>query len=136
MTCSETRSRAVRDLDQLAVFFYVLAGVSAVLSLFPLIHVAMGLWFMLTPPSGPNPPPAWFGGIFVAVGLLAIAVGMTFSWFLYYSGRCIQARRRYTLIQVASALSLMNMPVGTALGVYSLILLNREDVRALFRHDL
>ena len=121
-----------RQLDLLGVFHYIVAAVLGLFSLFPLIHVFIGIAAIGGKLDGANPPPPWFGWIFVGLGSLFIVGGMTTAAFVAYAGRCLRERRRHTLCLVVAGIECMFMPFGTVLGVFTLVLLTRPSVRALF----
>lgn len=123
-----------QHLDLLGIFHYVVAGLGALFSLIPVVHLAMGL-AMVTghfPHKPDEPDPAMFGWIFVAVGGAFILFGLTFSALLAYAGRCLRQRRRHTFCLVMAAISCAFMPFGTVLGVFTLIVLTRASVKPLF----
>lgn len=128
----------VSHLRLLAIFHYVVAGLTAVFSLFPLIHVGIGLGMVTgaLPMHGANGNPAddprMFGWLFVVIGGFVILCGMTLAGFMAYAGRCLAQRRRHTLCVVVAALCCMSVPVGTVLGVFSLLVLMRPSVKAAF----
>ncbi|WP_462115580.1 hypothetical protein, partial [Lysobacter xanthus] len=102
-------------------------------SLFPLIHVAIGVAAITGGMDGPNPPPPWFGWLFVGVGAMFVLGGLTLATFIAYAGRCLRTRRRHTLCLAVAGVECMLMPFGTVLGVFTLVLLTRSSVRAAFR---
>jgi hypothetical protein len=127
-------SQDQQHLDLLGIFHYVVAGISALFSMIPVIHLAMGL-AMVTghfPHKPGEPDPAMFGWIFVAIGAAFILFGLTFSALLAYAGRCLRQRRRYTFCLVMAAISCAFMPFGTVLGIFTLIVLTRPSVKSLF----
>jgi hypothetical protein len=86
-----------------------------------------------TRPGQPAPPsPKVFGGIFVGLGgcLMFAALGMAALAFLV--GRSLPHRRRRTFCMVMAGLMCLSVPVGTVLGVFTLIVLARPSVAALF----
>ena len=90
---------------------------------------------MLKPESfGParNQPPAWFGLIFVLFASCIILFGWTFAGLLAYSGRCIARRKRHTFCLVMAGVACMFMPFGTVVGIFTIIILVRPSVKALF----
>jgi hypothetical protein len=124
-------------LDLLGIFHYVVAGLSALFSLFPVIHLVIGL-AMVTGHMGDmhkpgEPDPALFGWFFVAVAVVIIAFGLAFSALLAYAGRCLRQRRRHTFCVVMAAISCAFMPFGTVLGIFTLIVLTKPTVRSLFQ---
>jgi len=126
-------------LHLLSIFHYVVAAITGLFSLFPLLHLAMGLAIvtgklpMEPNATGPEPiDPRLFGWIFVAFASVAIACGLTLAGCMAYAGRCLKQRRRHTLCVVVAAISCMMMPIGTVLGVFTLIVLMRPSVKAAF----
>ena len=127
-------SQDQQHLDLLGIFHYVVAGISALFSLIPVIHLAMGL-AMVTghfPHTPGEPDPAMFGWIFVAIGAALILFGLAFSALLAYAGRCLRQRRRYTFCLVMAAISCAFMPFGTVLGIFTLVVLTRPSAKSLF----
>jgi hypothetical protein len=123
-----------QHLDLLGVFHYVVAAITALFSLIPVIHLALGL-AMVTghfPHRPDEPDPAIFGWIFVVLGGVFILGGLTFSALLAYAGRCLRQRRRHTFCLVMAAISCAFMPFGTVLGVFTLIVLTRPSAKLLF----
>ncbi|RYD43476.1 MAG: hypothetical protein EOP83_31795 [Verrucomicrobiaceae bacterium] len=87
-----------------------------------------------SPASGP--PPDQFGWLFVIFGSVAILLFWAFAGCLIYSGRCLSARRNYTFCFVIACLSCAGFPLGTALGVFTILVLQRPTVKALFSQPL
>lgn len=127
----------LQQLRLLSVFHYVLAGITAVFSLFPLLHLFMGLAIVTghIPMESDAPgtmDPALFGWFFVAFAAIFILFGLALAGFMAYAGRCIARRRRHLLCLVVAGISCMFMPFGTVLGVFTLVVLLRPSVKAAF----
>jgi hypothetical protein len=125
-------------LKLLSIFHYVLGGLMALFACFPIIHVAMGLFFILAPEKfgpGSQQPPAFMGWFFVIMGGFFILVGWTLAILILLAGRFIARRTRYTYCFVVACVECIFMPVGTVLGVFSILVLNRPTVKALFSKD-
>ena len=126
-------------LRLLAIFHYVLAGLGVLGIGFLALNYAMMGTMMSNPrmwPSVPNgPPPAFFAGMF---GI--------FKWFYLFLGVWIIvrsvlnvlsgwhiARRRWRIFSlVVAGLDCLSLPFGTALGVFTLIVLQRDSVRSAY----
>lgn len=123
-------------LRLLALCHYILAGLTALFGSFPLIHLAVGLMLLLSPPAGPGGPSPdeakLVGGIFVAVGGGLVLFGWTLALLLFLGGRRLSRRHGLFFCQVVAALSCLMVPIGTVLGVFTLLVLARPGVRTLF----
>lgn len=127
----------------LAVFHYVLGAIVALFGSFPIIHVVLGIAIVSgkfgrgvhSGPSG-GPPPDQFGWLFIIFGSVAILLFWAFAGCLIYSGRCLSARRNHTFCFVIACLSCAGFPLGTALGVFTILVLQRPTVKALFNRSL
>ena len=124
-------------LRLLAIFHYVVGGIMAFFACFGLIYVAMGLVFVSTPQAfnparAAGPPPEVFGLLFAVVGGVVVLVGWTVAALLIFAGRSLARRKRYVFCLVMAAIACLFMPLGTVLGVFTLIVLMRPSVKALF----
>lgn len=122
-----------RNLDLLAIFHYIVGGVTALFACIPLIHVAIGLFFVFGDFSGePEPPPPFLGWIFMLVGGIVIALGLTAAVLIIIAGRKLKRRRSRTYCLVTAGLECLIMPYGTILGVFTIITLTKDSVKKLF----
>jgi hypothetical protein len=125
-------------LKLLVVFHYVMSVLIALFSLIPLIYVGMGALmlngggFMTTPSSGP-PPPAFVGWFLIALGGAVMVVGETFAVLTLVAARSLAARRNWLLCVVVACFNTLHAPLGTALGVFTLIVLLRPSVKTAFQ---
>jgi hypothetical protein len=131
-------NKDLEHLKLLVTFHYIAAAITAVYSSFPLIHVFIGLMFMLNPHGFAGDarqafPARMFGLIFFVIGGAIVLFGWTLAAVTAYAGRCITRREKYTFCLIAAGLNCIHMPVGTILGVFTLIVLTRDSVRQLFK---
>lgn len=87
--------------------------------------------FPVGSPSSP-PPPVEVGWLFIIVGSVISLLARAFAVCLVISGRFIGARRNWTFCFVVACIACMNMPLGTALGVFTILVLLRPSVKLLF----
>lgn len=120
-------------LNQLSLGFKIYAGVNALFSCFPIIHLFLGI-MMVTGgmDDGRNPPPPFFGWFFIIFALVFMTFGWTLSVCNFYAGRFLKQRRNYTFCFVMSCINCAFMPLGTILGVFGIIVLIRNSVKNLF----
>ncbi|RYG38175.1 hypothetical protein EON81_04375 [bacterium] len=124
------------SLDQLSTFHRIGSYILGVFSLCGLPHTFMGLFFLASPRTFGNsqngPPPAFFGGMMFLIGLGVVGSFMGLAIANHAASAWVRERRRYTGIQVVSAFTCLYMPLGTVLGVYSLVILSKPEVRVRF----
>jgi hypothetical protein len=48
------------------------------------------------------------------------------------TGRCLSRRKAYSFALVAACMECLFVPFGTILGVFTIVVLSRESVKALF----
>jgi uncharacterized protein YybS (DUF2232 family) len=78
-------------------------------------------------------PARMFGLIFFLIGGAIVLFGWTLAAVTVYAARCISRRQKYAFCLIAASLNCMHMPIGTILGVFTLIVLTRDSVRQLFK---
>jgi hypothetical protein len=125
------------QLHLLATFHYVLAGLAAVFSLIPVLHIRTGIAVITgsLDRGGASPPLAAPGWLFVLVSAATVLMGLAYAVLLIVAARfLVRARGRTTCIVVA-AISCVLFPFGTALGVLTIILLAKPGVKAGFQRD-
>jgi hypothetical protein len=122
-------------LRLLSIFYYIVGGLTAFCSCFPIIHLLLGIAIVTgnlpTEPKGP-PMPEMVGWLFIVFASIFILFGWAYAIGMVMAGLRLQRRRSYTYCIVIAALSCINMPFGTCLGVFTLIVLQRPSVKALF----
>ena len=124
-------------LRLLAIFHYIVAGLAALFSFFPLLYTGMGAFFVWAanhpnPKQTGEPPPEFLGWIFIACGSFFFLLGLTMAVCILIAGRSLAMRKRYMFTFVVACVECIFMPFGTVLGVFTIIALSRESVKALF----
>lgn len=134
MSDAPANQRDLEHLRLLSVFHYVCAGLLALFACIPIIHFVIGIGLVIASFAGNanDRPPAFLGFLFAGLAGFIILAGWIVAGLLAYAGRCLARRQHYTFCFVMAALACLFMPVGTALGVFSIIVLSRGSVKALF----
>lgn len=130
------RKTDLEQVDLLSIFYFVLGGLSIVGLGFLVLHYFVMAALLDNPEiwkdAKGGPPPRqilvifqWFYGIFgvlwVVSGALNIACGF-----------CLRARKARVFCLIVAALELLSVPLGTVLGIFTIIVLSRASVRELF----
>jgi len=124
-------------LNLLGIFHFVVGGLIAFFSCFPLIHVGVGLAMVLGAfNTGTNPPPPAMGWIFIVFGAGFILLGWTIAMTIIVAGKRLRAKRSYMYCLVIAALECLIMPFGTALGVFTIIVLMKDSVKQAFEANI
>jgi hypothetical protein len=127
-----------QNLRYLTIGHYICAAIAAVFACIPLIHFSIGLIFLLKPPApqdGEQFPAQLFGLMFALIGGAAVLCGWAFAALIFVAGRSLAARRRHTFCIVVAALCCAFFPLGTALGVFTILVLMRPTVKAMFQQQ-
>lgn len=124
-------------LRLLVIFHYIYAGLAAASLLFLGLHAAlMYTVFHITDLKGRTPPVTPFGPLtqvlaffYVVIGAFIVckAVGN------FLSARFLRGRRHRTFSLIVAGINCLGIPLGTILGVFTLIVLLRPSVRTLYR---
>ncbi|BET68355.1 membrane protein [Opitutales bacterium ASA1] len=126
-------------LRTLGLLHYVLGGIIACFALLPMVHVGMGLVLALAPEKmssgSEGAPPAFLGWIFVVIGTVLVFMGWSLAAATIYLGRCLRRKKNHTGCLVVACVECMFMPLGTLLGVLTIIALVRPTVKRLFGTD-
>lgn len=123
----------LEHLRLLSIFYYLAAVLIALVSLLPVFHLVMGV-LMITGGDlfGPDPPPAFIGWIVSCFAVVFILLGLSFAACFALTGRNLALHRSWIFCMVMAGIACTMMPFGTVLGVFTILVLNRPSVRALF----
>lgn len=132
----DQREIDARHIKLLAIFHFVGAGLSALKMLFLILHFSM-MSFVFSEPEifgqnkGPHPPKeliVMMSGVYVLIGiftLISLALEAISGYFLWH--------RKHRMFSMAVAIfNCLSFPLGTVLGVFTLIVLMRNTVIELY----
>jgi hypothetical protein len=130
-------NRDEEHLQLLAIFHYVVAGLAALFSFFPLLYTTVGAIFIFaarhgTAKPGEDLPPEFLGWIFAVLGSLLFLIGIAMAICILVAGRSLALRKGYSFALVMACIECLFVPFGTILGVFTIVVLSRESVRGLF----
>jgi len=125
-----------QQLRLLAIFHYVVGGLAALFACLPLIHFALGIAMVFWPHAfggqqNQSPPP-FVGWIFIVLGGGMFLFGQALAACMIVTGRFLIRRTHYLFVFVVACCECVFMPFGTVLGVFTIIVLSKEPVKALF----
>jgi hypothetical protein len=121
-------------LRLLGIFHYVLAGIAFLFAIFPIFHLIFGIAMVsgALDSSGGDEIPRFFGWFFVSFAGAWIVFGVAFVVALVVAGWSLRAHRHHTFCLVIAGLSCMFVPLGTVLGVFTIMVLMKDPVKEVF----
>lgn len=122
-------------LKLLETFHYVVAGITVLAGCLPVIHLSIGILMLVipdTPRDRSEEIPRVIGWFFVVIASVVILGFWTVAFVIFLGGRSLRRRHRYMFCMVVAGISCMLMPFGTALGVFTILVLNRPSVKQVF----
>lgn len=130
-----------QHLDLLAIFHYVVGGMGVLFACAPLVHLTIGIAMLSGEgPFGEMPDeaevpvefPRFIGLMFAVIGGAMFVFGQLIAWMTIYSARQLQLRRNWTFSFVVACIQCMFLPIGTALGIFTILVLNRDTVKETY----
>lgn len=133
------RNIDVDHLNLLSIFYFVAGGLSILGTLLLLVDFAV-IQTVLSNPSiwehqkQPPPPPMVFAmfHLFVWFYLVMGLFLMVAAILNILSGIFLRARKHRTFSFVVAGINCLQIPLGTVLGVFTIVVLLRESVRELY----
>jgi len=117
----------------LSIFHYVVGGITALFACFPCIHLAMGIAIVSGAfPDGPGHLDFFFGCLFIIMASVFILLGWALALAILRAGKCLARRTHYTYCLVVGGVECIFIPFGTVLGIFTIIVLSRLSVKAIF----
>ncbi len=129
------RTEDLKHLELLGMFHYIVGGITAVFSCMPFLHVFMGLAMLsgkfFEGSNGLSPPPI-VGWMFVIIGTVFIVLGWSMAVCIILAGKKLKQHKNRMYCMVIAGIECIFMPFGTILGVFTLIVLNKDSVKEIF----
>ena len=125
----------LEHLRLLSVFHFVVAALIFLAACIPFIHLFLGIAMIVGSEElfqHGDQPPAFVGWLLACFAGFFILLGWTLALCLVLAGRYLVRHKRYTFCLVVAAIACVVMPFGTALGIFTIIVLMRPAVRELF----
>lgn len=135
-------NRDLEHLKVLSICWYVIAGLNALGGCFMTIYVAMGAMFMAAPPNmttqpgqPPPPSPETVGGIIMGFGGCLMLLALGTAALAFFAARGLGRQRGRMFCMIVAGITCLSVPIGTVLGVFTLIVLSRPSVAQLFARN-
>ncbi len=125
-----------QHLRILSVFFYVLSGLGGLGACVGIFYGVIGVVMTAAPDAietNGSPPPPAIGWLVTGLGVFVVLMSVGFSLLDFLVGRFLARRTHRTFCLVVAGITCLSIPIGTILGVFTMIVLMRPSVRAMFR---
>lgn len=124
-----------QNLQLLEIGHYVVAGLTALSACAPLVFGVLHLLFMSKIPGPRGDADSMFQfmavAVVVIVGLASLG-GWAVAICVFLAGRFLAERRRYNFCFVVAAVMCICFPLGTLLGIATIVVLSKPTVKELF----
>lgn len=127
----------IRYLDILAIFHLIVGAIAGLFSCFPLINLSIGLSMLSEIPKiiardNLFSPFTMFPILFVVLPAIIVVFGWMFAIAVILNAYYIKKRKWLTYCLVIGGIETIFMPFGTVLGVFTIILLTKPNIKELF----
>jgi len=133
-----------QHLSVLSLLHYVHAGLLFLGSLALLIPLGIGIFLLVAPPippGSPTQPPgpdpsamfAMIGWMYALTGGIGLLVFTIMAGCSIAAGRCLARYRSWKLCNIAAGIACFDIPIGTVLGIFTILVLQRPTVKAMFQ---
>ncbi len=125
--------RSIEILDFLGIFHYVMGGIIGLFALIPIIHFIVVFFIIIASSSGePNEPPMFIGLIFMIMSGLFVICGEALAICILVAGSKLRKRQSYMYCLVMAGILCAFTPLGTVLGIFTIINLTKPETKELF----
>lgn len=130
---SADRERDTGHLKILAIFYYVGAAWSVLVAIGGILYLSFAETPIVNPGDAAEVHSAEIANPMIhAIGGGMLAWGVLGALFYFLTARGLTTGGYQALIYVVAILTLLSFPLGTILGVFTLVVMNRPSVKARF----
>jgi hypothetical protein len=130
------------NINLLSIFYYVFGGISLLISFVFLVYIVIIRLIMssafVKQSIEMQPDGHVVGTVFSFVSIVFLFVFVlivTIGILQIVAGTRLKQKRSRTFIIIMAAISLLSFPLGTALGVFTIIVLTKTSVIDMFRKE-
>jgi hypothetical protein len=125
----------LEHLKLLSIFHYIVGGLACFCGLLWTLYIVSGIVLVIASGSmvADDRMGASIGGVAaIVVGIFLFVLFETYGILCIIAGRKYAKHQGYRLCFVLAVFTCLNFPLGTALGIFAIVVLNRPSVKALF----
>ena len=130
----------LQQLKLLSIFYYVWGGLAclgAVVGAISLFIAGAAMSSLPASSSEDSQAQAFMGPFFIVMGIVVLVLGVIYGILaLMAAGKFKKRQGGYVFCLVVSIITcITSFPIGTALGIYAIVILMRPTVKALFKGE-
>jgi|ERR1700677_3852317 hypothetical protein len=126
----------LEHLKLLSIFHYIVGGLACFCGLLWILYIVSGIILIIASGSmaSDDRMGASIGGVVaIVVGVFLFVLFEAYGIISIIAGRKFAKHQGYRFCFVLAVFTCLNFPLGTALGVFTIVVLNRPSVKALFQ---
>jgi hypothetical protein len=126
----------LEHLKLLSIFHYIVGGLACFCGLLWILYIVSGIILIIASGSmaSDDRMGASIGGVVaIVVGVFLFVLFEAYGIISIIAGRKFAKHQGYWFCFVLAVFTCLNFPLGTALGVFTIVVLNRPSVKALFQ---
>jgi hypothetical protein len=126
----------LEHLKLLSIFHYIVGGLACFCGLLWILYIVSGIILIIASGSmaSDDRMGASIGGVVaIVVGVFLFVLFEAYGILGIIAGRKFAKHVGYWFCFVLAVFTCLNFPLGTALGVFTIVVLNRPSVKALFQ---
>ncbi len=128
-------SNKANNLRTIAILNYVYGGLGLLGAFFVLIYLGIGIVALIAGVAEDEPAAIFVGSILMFISIIVLILVIISAIVSALCGYFIQIRKYRIFCIVVSGLTSLNFPIGTALGVFTIIELEKKEVKMLFEQN-
>jgi hypothetical protein len=122
----------LEHLNLLSKGYYIYGILSALFYLIPLIFIIVGIFIITGKILQKDAEIVQMGPQFLIIGVIMFFYGQITSIATIFAGKYIKNNKNHLFCLIIAGFNCMFFPIGTALGVFTFVVLLRESVKKLF----
>ena len=122
-------------LNLLAIFYYIKGGLNLAVGVVMIIMPCVGLVMIFSDPPQANNPDVlrMIGWIYLVSGIFTVVLCIALGSALILAGSRLRARTHHQFCFVMAVICCLNVPLGLILGIFTILTLNKPQVKELFK---
>ena len=120
------------NLDLLGKLHIVMGVLTALFACIPIIHLVIGIVMLTSGVNGSDQAPRVIAFVFIILASVIILIGWALAILIIMAGVKLKNRSSYNFCMIIAFIECLIVPLGTVLGIFTIVTLSKEPVKELF----